>query len=254
MWRDEVAPRVRERFAPQPIAMRTVKTFGMGESAVAELLGDLLERPAPGITAGIYARDDGVHIRFSTRGAASTLDAPTDEVARLLQPHVWGLDGDDLASVALAALGARGIATLASWESDTEGALLGILSAATPAAGSARYVGGMLDLGAPLLVPVADAVLQVSLLEQDRRGRSAVRVSVSGVVTMPIAELRIHGSGPQRLRRAAFAALNEVRRIHLRPSALRLRHWPNAVQQRRGSPARRGQTCVHSLEAEVPGG
>jgi hypothetical protein len=30
---------------------------------------------------------------------------------------------------------------------------------------------------------------------------------------MPMVELRIHGSGPQRLRRAAFAALDAVRRL-----------------------------------------
>jgi hypothetical protein len=40
-----------------------------------------------------------------------------------------------------------------------------------------------------------------------------VRVALSGRVAMPPTELRIHGSGPQRLRRAAFAALNAVRRL-----------------------------------------
>ena len=50
--------------------MRTVKTFGIGESALAEMLGNLLEEPGDGVTAGIYARDDGVHLRFTTRGDA----------------------------------------------------------------------------------------------------------------------------------------------------------------------------------------
>jgi hypothetical protein len=40
-----------------------------------------------------------------------------------------------------------------------------------------------------------------------------VRVAVSGTVSMPQVELRIHGSGPQRLRRAAYAALDAVRRL-----------------------------------------
>ena len=59
---------------------------------------------------------------------------------------------------------------------------------------------------------MADAVIQLSLLPEDGHGRSRVRVAVSGVVRMPETELRIHGSGDQRFRRAAFAALDQVRR------------------------------------------
>jgi hypothetical protein len=59
---------------------------------------------------------------------------------------------------------------------------------------------------------VADAVIQLSLLPTDGHGRSRVRVAVTGKVVLPRVEVRIHGSGPQRLRRAAFAALDQVRR------------------------------------------
>ena len=107
----------------------------------------------------------------------------------------------------------RLFASVASWEADTEGALLSILAAAPRRDGSAAYLGGVLDTGGASGPPVADAVLQVSLLPQDAHGRSRVRVAVSGAVSMPTAELRIHGSGPQRPRRAAFAALDAVRRL-----------------------------------------
>jgi hypothetical protein len=50
-------------------------------------------------------------------------------------------------------------------------------------------------------------------MPQDAGGRSRVRVSISGAVSLPMTERRIHGSGPQRLRRAAFAALDVVRRL-----------------------------------------
>ena len=60
---------------------------------------------------------------------------------------------------------------------------------------------------------MADVTIQVSLLPQDANGRSRVRVSLSGAVQMQPTELRIHGSGAQRLRRAAFAALDAVRRL-----------------------------------------
>ena len=213
MWVDEVRPRLVARFAHAPLAVRSVKAFGIGESAMAERLGPLLTDPPDGIDAGIYARDDGVHARFSTRGEASILDRSIRESLDRLGDAAYGSDDDELATVALRRLGQLGIETLASWESDTQAALMAILSVPPHGEGSARYVGGVLDMGTVTGPPMADAVLQLSLLPQDAGGRSRVRVSLSGAISMPMRELRIHGSGPQRLRRAAFAALDAVRRI-----------------------------------------
>jgi nicotinamide-nucleotide amidase len=212
MFVEQVAPRLAERFALAPLHVRTVKTFGTGESAVAELLGELLERPGAGISAGIYARDDGVHLRFSTRGDPSPLDVLAEQASAALGDAVWGRDGDDLAGVALWALGAAGADTAASWEADTGGAMLALLSGASPSEGAARYVGGVLDVGGAAALPMADAVLQLSLLPQDANGRSRVRVAATGLVSLAMREVRIHGSGEQRLRRAAYAALDQVRR------------------------------------------
>lgn len=211
MWTEQIAPLARERFALAPVHTRTVKTFGLGESAVADRVASVLEAPGEAVTAGIYARDDGVHIRFSTRAEAARLDGPISVALDGLAEFVWGTDDNDLASVTLAALGRAGASSVASWEADTEGALLAILAGAAPADGAARYVGGILDAGGESGPPLANAVIQVSLLPQDANGRSRVRVSLSGHPSLPVAELRIHGSGPQRLRRAAFAALNHVR-------------------------------------------
>ena len=213
MWSEQVRPRLAGRFGLPPLAMRTVKAFGIGESAMAERLGALLTDPPAGVDAGIYARDDGVHARFSTRDESGLLDRCVDAALSALGDDAYGTDGDDLASAALARLGRLGVSTLASWESSTQGAMLTILSAAAPRDGAARYVGGVLDIGTASGPPMADAVIQVTLLPQDANGRSRVRVAMSGGVGMPVTELRIHGSGPQRLRRAAFAALNEVRRL-----------------------------------------
>lgn len=212
MFTEQVAPRLAERFVLAPVHVRTVKTFGIGESAVAELVGDLLERPGAGISAGIYARDDGVHLRFSTRGDPAPLDALADRASTALGDAVWGRDADDLAAVALATLGDAGAANVASWEADTGGSVLALLSAVVPSDSAARYVGGVLDVGGASALPIADAVLQVSLLAPDGHGRSRVRVAASGMISMPMREVRIHGSGEQRLRRAAFAALDHVRR------------------------------------------
>ncbi|HEX7195240.1 MAG TPA: molybdopterin-binding protein [Candidatus Limnocylindria bacterium] len=211
MWTGQIRPRLAARFSLPPLAIRSVKAFGIGESAMAERLGTLLTDPPDGVDAGIYARDDGVHARFSTRGDPAELEGCIQRALAALGEDAYGTDDDDLATAALARLGQLGVGTVASWESDTQGALLSILGGTAPADGAARYLGGVLDMGTPTGPPLGDAVLQVSLLPQDAHGRSRVRVAISGAVSLPPAELRVHGSGPQRLRRAAFAALNLVR-------------------------------------------
>jgi nicotinamide-nucleotide amidase len=213
MWAERVRPRLAAHGFGLPLAIRSVKAFGIGESAAAEKLGRLLDAPPTGVDAGIYARDDGIHVRFTTREDAGLLEPLVAEALAGLGADAYGVDDEDLATAALRALGRAGAATLASWEAGTDGALLAVLAAAPSADGAARYVGGILDVGGASGPPVADAVLQVSLLDSDANGRSRVRVAVSGVVSLPQGELRVHGSGPQRLRRAAFAALDAVRRL-----------------------------------------
>lgn len=213
MWAEQVRPRLEARFALPPLAIRSVKAFGIGESAMAERLGQLLVEPPPGVDVGIYARDDGVHVRFSTHGDPEALEPLVDRARALLGADAYGTDGDELTTAALRRLAELGAGTLASWESDTAGALLAILASAPAHDGGAAYTGGVLDAGTPSGPPIADVVMQLSLLPQDANGRSRVRVAVSGAVSMPTTELRIHGSGPQRLRRAAFAALDAVRRL-----------------------------------------
>ena len=212
MWAEQVRPRLESHFALPPVAIRTVKAFGIGESMAAERLGDLLDAPPHGVEAGIYARDDGVHVRFSTAGEPGMLDDPVAAALDALGDDAYGTDDDDLASAVLQALGRRGVATLASWEADTGGSLLAILAATSPADGAARFVGGLLDAGGAASAPIADVLLQLALPAQDRHGRSRVEVAMSGRIALARRTLRIHGSGPQRLRRAAFAALDAVRR------------------------------------------
>ena len=215
MWGDQVAPRVERRLGVRPLAVRTVKTFGAGESVVAERLGDLLMAPGAGIEAGIYARDDGVHLRFSTRLDASRLDDPVRRAISALGQDVYGTDAETLPGLALTALQRTGAGTLASLESGTDGALLAILAAHHTAEGEARYQGGALfvDGGPPPQAPAADAVLTVRLASQGALGRSRVTVELAAPsLGFDDRVVRIHGSGQQRLRRAAFAALDLVRR------------------------------------------
>jgi nicotinamide-nucleotide amidase len=216
MWHEQVVPRL-ERWHPlQPLAVRTVKTFGAGESAVGERVGELLQAPGEGIDAGIYARDDGVHLRFSTRGDAVWLEDLVGRATAVLGDDVYGTDKVTLPGVALACLARAGVGTLATLESGTDGALLAIMGAHEPADGEARFVGGALMQGNAFgpRPAGAEAVLTLRLAAHAALGRSRVTVSLAAPgIGFDARQVRIHGSGQQRLRRAAFAALDLVRRI-----------------------------------------
>jgi nicotinamide-nucleotide amidase len=207
MWTDEVAPRLSSRFDVAPLHSRTLKTFGVGESAVADRLAALLSSTDP--DAGIYARDDGVHVRFSTRGDPSALDGLVAQARVILGDDIYGTDAQTLPELALRVLRARGASSLAVHEIGTDAALMAVLAAQPVADDAATLVGGGL-LAEPSVT--ADALLHVTLLPENEHGRSAVDVSMEGMLAFETQRVRIHGSGPQRLRRAAFAALDVVRR------------------------------------------
>ena len=109
----------------------TLKTAGIGESHVADRLGDLAQGANPSVAT--YARADGVHVRVAAKAedaeAAEELARPVvQEVERRLGEAVWGRDGDALEAVVADALGRRGI-RLAIVEEATDGALAARLAA-----------------------------------------------------------------------------------------------------------------------------
>ena len=205
MWTDEVVPRLSGRLPLAPLHLRTVKTWGLGESRIADLLGGLLADPGVGLEAGIYARDDGVHLRFSTRDPArlGELDGCADAACAALGEDVWGIDDERLPEVALRAVGT----TLSTVEHGAHGALAALL------AGMPGYVGGIVAEGAADVTPLpADALLSMRLAPVGENGRSNVACELRSADGSRSWRLRIHGSGPQRDRRAAFAALDALRR------------------------------------------
>ncbi len=130
MWTDWVVPRLRERGLGQALAAVTLRTTGLGESLIAELLGGLLDRGA-NPTVATYARADGVDIRISavpTHVPARDLVASTEqEVRDLIGDHVWGHGGDTWPSVIEAGLRARNW-RLAIIEIGTRGSVAAVLA------------------------------------------------------------------------------------------------------------------------------
>jgi nicotinamide-nucleotide amidase len=141
MWEVEVAPRLAALVGGGVIVSRTLKTAGIGEGTVDEMVSALLKSTNP--TIGVYAKADGVQLRLTAKAAtgeeARRLIAPLEEEARrILGQAIWGADDDTLEGVVGALLEERGL-TLATMESCTGGLLA---STITDVAGSSAYFKG----------------------------------------------------------------------------------------------------------------
>lgn len=152
MWEVEVAPRLAAMVGGGVIVSRTLKTAGIGEGTVDEMVSPLLKSTNP--TIGVYAKADGVQLRITAKAAtadeARRLIDPVEEEARhILGQAIWGADDDTLEGAVGALLKERGL-TLATMESCTGGLLA---STITDAAGSsAYYQGGFVSYTAEMKV------------------------------------------------------------------------------------------------------
>jgi PncC family amidohydrolase len=104
-------------------------------------MSPLLKSVNPSI--GIYARADGIHVRFAAKAPttheARYLIEPLEDRARsILGPVIWGADGDTFEKVAGDILVERGL-TLAAMESCTGGLFADTI---TNVPGSSRYFRG----------------------------------------------------------------------------------------------------------------
>ncbi|MBI4298975.1 MAG: competence/damage-inducible protein A [Chloroflexi bacterium] len=141
MWQDEVSPRLRHLIKGVVIVTRTLKTIGLSEAAVNEMIAPLFESTNPYL--GIYARSDGIHLRAiakaPTNAEALALIAPVEEhILRVLGPSIWGVDNETPEEQVGVLLKKRGL-TLATMESFTGGL---VASAITEVQGSSDYFRG----------------------------------------------------------------------------------------------------------------
>lgn len=130
MFRHRALPYL-QKLSDGVIASRTVKTFGIGESAAEALLRDLmnaLHNP----TLAPYAKPTGTELRITahapTREEALRRIAPVEErVKAILGDKVIGVDVDSLEEVCFALLKDRGL-TVGTAESCTGGLLAKLLT------------------------------------------------------------------------------------------------------------------------------
>jgi nicotinamide-nucleotide amidase len=97
MWRGWVLPRLRDRGVGTDVDVRTLRLTGIGESQVAERLGEALLRAQNPVVA-TYARSDAVDVRISARSesregavrpAHELADAAEAAVVAAVGEHVW---------------------------------------------------------------------------------------------------------------------------------------------------------------------
>lgn len=144
MLADELMPRLTARAGAgrAVVRSRTVRTTGIAESQLPELLGPMAAG-VDGLSLAYLPGQEGVDLRLTSRGlAAHEADAALASAATALRDRVaryaYGEDRTDLAAVVLQACDARGL-HIAVAESCT-GGLLGARLTAIP--GSSSVVAG----------------------------------------------------------------------------------------------------------------
>jgi nicotinamide-nucleotide amidase len=140
MWRNEVAPRLGKMLSANIILSRTIKTYGIPEAEVAELVQPFFETDNPSL--GIYAHYDGIHLRLIARGdnAHKLLNEAGDKMIGILGSRVWGRDDDSLEGLIGGWLVKAGL-TLATIEDGTGGLIANLLTASPD--GMRYYRGGL---------------------------------------------------------------------------------------------------------------
>ena len=149
MVSEQLIPHLMERMGADGtettvIMSRTVRTTGIAESALADLLGDL-GRSIDGLSPAFLPGVEGVDIRLTSRGlpeieAGARLKDATTKLRSAVGRYVYGEGATDLAQVVLDLCRAAGI-RLAVAESCT-GGLLGERITAVPGS-SDVFIGGV---------------------------------------------------------------------------------------------------------------
>jgi len=247
MFESDVLPAVRPAGAPA-IAKRTLGTFGIGESALAERLGTRMTRgrePAVGTTAS----GSVVSIQVVARGADAAARAEAEMAACVgdASPYAFGSEDATLASALLEECRACG-RTLAVAESCTGGIVGGMLTAV--AGSSDVFLGGWITYSNEMksaqlgvdqqLIARHGAVSRETVLAMAAgacaRSGATLAVSISGVAgpgggsaEKPVGTvwIAVHDAvtGIGRARRFEYPGARDIIRDRAAKTALQLARW-----------------------------
>jgi hypothetical protein len=216
-----VLPRLRDRGLGEARTSVTLRLAGIGESTVADRLGEaLLRRQNPVVAT--YARSDAVDVRVSARDegerpAAQLVEEAVAAVMAAVGEHVWGYGNDTWPGVLGRALSERGW-TLALAERGTGGSLAELLGE-EPWRLAARAAGGLAesDVGrlAELTRVESGATVGLAVDARESDGDTQVAVAASGPWGLLEATRTAFLGGEIGRRRAAIQAavfLNDILR------------------------------------------
>ena len=211
MWLDWVLPRLRSGSLGEDVAQVTYRLAGIGESVVADMLGEAFLR-TPNPVVATYARQDAVDVRISARGsegksAADLVEAAARVVREKLADHIWSTGETTWGEAIGAQLAERGW-TLATLEVGTGGALTNLMGS-VPGLTSAEVrakVPGTLVEAARAIRAASSADVALVVRARPRAGDTAVSVVVVAPTgTHRESRLAFLG-GEQGRHRAALAA------------------------------------------------
>ncbi len=195
MLADTLLPLVRARVgADAPVVRsRTLRTTGIGESHIADLVATIAGGVGHGVGLAYLPNADGTDLRLTVRGAAAAhadarLALGADRLRSVVGDSVYGEDGETLAAAVLALCRTEGI-RLAVAESCT-GGLLGARLTAIPGS-SDVLIGGV--------IAYANAVKTLVLGVPDGV------VTEHGAVSEPVARAMATGARALVLADAALA-------------------------------------------------
>ena len=124
MWQNVVLPRLKAK-SGAIILSRTLKTWGLSEARVDELVAPFLGSGNP--TLALYAKPDGINLRITAKApteaaAGAMLFRREKDVRGILDKYIWGADFDTLEGIVAQLLGDKKL-TVAVAETFTGGLL-----------------------------------------------------------------------------------------------------------------------------------
>ena len=125
MWEEQVEPQLAGLIEDEVTITRNIKTMGMSEGAVDEIVSEFFGVENPYL--GIYSKADGIHLRVIARAkdtaTAQAMIAPVEKaIHERLGEYVWGYDDDTPEQAAGKSLMEKGL-SVAVMEMCTGGAL-----------------------------------------------------------------------------------------------------------------------------------
>ena len=200
MWADEIDARLKTMIDTEVTITRNIKTLGLGEASVDEIVSEYFGLENPYL--GIYSKADGIHLRIIARAAdeaiAREMIAPVENaIHERLASYIWGYDDETPELSVGSALVARGM-TVATMESVSGGFLANSITEAPDS--NQWYRGGSVAYTTDAMIAAgvdADVLSDHGVVSQQTANAMALAAQYSNAADFGIGVTGV--LGPQEL-------------------------------------------------------